>query len=93
MSEPIVYIDTSEIQRGKLEALKSAMSELVKFVETSEPSLIAYNAYLNEEGTRMTVVHVHRDSASLEFHMKVAGSVFPKFVSSSSCFRSMSTAS
>ena len=80
MSEPIVYVDTSEIRAGKLEELKSAMNELVKFVETSEPSLIAYNVYLNEEGTRMTVVHVHRDSAALEFHMKVAGPAFPKFV-------------
>jgi hypothetical protein len=80
MSEPIVYIDISEIREGKLEELKSAMSELVKFVETSEPRLIAYNVYFNEEDARMTVVHVHCDSASLEFHMKVAGAAFPKFV-------------
>jgi hypothetical protein len=80
MSEPIVYIDTSEIREGKLEELKSAMNELIKLVETSEPRLIAYNVYFNEEDTRMAVVHVHRDSASLEFHMKVAGPAFPKFV-------------
>lgn len=80
MFEPIVYIDTSEIREGKLEELKRAMNELVKFVEASEPRLIAYNVYLNEDGTRMTVVHAHRDSASLEFHMKVTGPAFPKFV-------------
>jgi quinol monooxygenase YgiN len=79
MSEPIVYIDTSEIREGALEELKRAMNELVKFVETNEPRLIAYNVYIKEDGTRMTVVHVHRDSASLEFHMKVAGPAFPKF--------------
>ena len=28
----------------------------------------------------MTVVHVHPDSASLEFHMKVVGPALPKFV-------------
>ena len=79
MSEPIVYIDTSEIREGKLEELKTAMNELVKFVEANEPRLIAYNVYIKEDGTRMTVVHVHRDSASLEFHMKVAGPAFPQF--------------
>jgi len=79
MSEPIVYIDTSEIRDGALEELKRAMSELVKFVEANEPRLIAYNVYIEESGTRMTVVHVHHDSASLEFHMKVAGPAFPKF--------------
>lgn len=55
------------------------MKELVELVETNEPRLIAYNVYFTEDGTRMTVVHVHLDSASLEFHMKVAGPSFPKF--------------
>ena len=79
MSELIVYVDTSEIQAGKLKELKTAMKELVKFIEANEPRLIAYNVYLEEDGTRMTVVHLHPDSASLEFHVKVAGPAFPKF--------------
>ncbi len=79
MSEPIVYIDCSEIREGKLEELKTAIIELVELVEANEPRLIAYNVYLTEDGTRMTVLHVHPDSASLEFHMKVAGPAFPKF--------------
>lgn len=79
MSEPIVYIDSSEIREGKLEELKKAMKELVEFVEANEPRLIAYNVYFKEDGTRMFVVHVHPDSASLKFHMKVAGPLFPKF--------------
>jgi len=79
MSEPIVYIDSSEIREGNLEELKKAMNELVEFVEANEPRLIAYNVYFKEDGTRMSVVHVHPDSASLEFHMKVAGPLFPKF--------------
>ena len=78
MSEPIVYIDSSEIREGKLEELKTAMNGLVEFVEANEPRLIAYNVYFKEDGTRMTVFHVHPDSASLEFHMKVAGPLFPK---------------
>ena len=79
MSEPIVYIDSSEIREGKLKELKTAMNGLVEFVEANEPRLIAYNVYFKEDGTRMTVFHVHPDSASLEFHMKVAGPLFPKF--------------
>jgi hypothetical protein len=73
VSEPIVYIDTSEIREGKLEELKTAMNEFVKFVETNEPRLIGYNVYLNADGTQMTIVHVHSDSTSLQFHMRVAG--------------------
>jgi quinol monooxygenase YgiN len=79
MSEPIVYIDYSEVRNGKIEELKTAMNELVELIESNEPQLIAYNVYFNEDDTRVTVVHVHADSASLEFHMKIAGSAFPKF--------------
>lgn len=80
MSEPVIYVDCSEIREGKFEQLKTAMNELVGFVKANEPRIIAYNVYLTGDGTRMTVVHVHPDSASLEFHMKVAGPAFPKLV-------------
>ena len=79
-SRPIVYIDRSEILEGKLEDLKAAMKGLAEFVETNEPRIIAYNVYFTEDGTRMTVMHVHPDTASLEFHMKAAGHAFSKFV-------------
>jgi hypothetical protein len=42
------------------------------------PPVLAYNVYLNDEGTLMTVVHVHRDSASLEYHLSVGGPAFRK---------------
>ena len=79
MSEPIVYVDHSEIRDGKFVELKAAMNELAEFVETNEPQLIAYNVYFNEDQTRMTVLHIHSDLASLEFHFKVAGRLFPRF--------------
>jgi hypothetical protein len=45
----------------------------------TSPQVIACNVYLSENGTRMTVVHIHPESSSLEFHMKVSGPAFPKF--------------
>jgi len=79
MSDPIVVIDSSAIEQGKLEELKAALKELVEFVEANEADPIAYNIYFNEDGTRMTVVQIHPSSASMEFHMKVAAPVFTKF--------------
>jgi hypothetical protein len=76
----IVYVDTSDVREGALEELKMGMSELVDFVEANEPRLIAYNVYFSDDGNRMTVVHVHPDTASLEYHMEVAGPVFRHFV-------------
>jgi len=76
MSESIVYIDRSEIVEGKLEVLKEGIRNLVDFVHEREPQLISYGFFINDEATQMTVVAVHPDSASLEFHMEVAGPVF-----------------
>jgi quinol monooxygenase YgiN len=80
MSESIVIIDRSEIREGKLDDVKKAMSELVEFAEANEPRMIAYSVYLDPDGTRVTVLQVHPDSASAEYHMSVAGSSFKKFV-------------
>lgn len=79
MHRPIVYIDTSAIRDGKLDELERAMRHLAGFVETNVPQLISYGFFLDEKRTRMTVVAVHRDSASLEFHMDVGGAEFRKF--------------
>jgi hypothetical protein len=76
MSRPLVYVDTSEVREGALEELRGGIRELVKFVDANEPQLIAYNVYLSDDGRQMTVVHIHADSASLEYHMDVAG---PRF--------------
>jgi hypothetical protein len=80
MSDAIVYVDTSDVREGALEELKTAIKELVEFIEANEPRLLAYNVYFSDDGTTMTVVHVHPDSASLEYHMEVAGPVFRRFV-------------
>ncbi|MFW6103044.1 MAG: hypothetical protein ACOC7M_01975 [Chloroflexota bacterium] len=76
---PVVYVDRSEIVEGKIGDLKSAISDLSQFVSAMEPRIVSYAAYFSADEKRMTVIHVHPDSASLETHMDVAGSQFPKF--------------
>ena len=75
--QPIVYVDTSEVRAGRLTELKAAMVDLSEFVEANEPQLLAYHVYFSEDGSRMTVLHLNPDSASLAFHMEVAGPKFP----------------
>jgi quinol monooxygenase YgiN len=79
MSEPWISLDTSLIRDGRLAELKEAVAELVEFVRSNEPRLIAYEIYFDEAGSRMTVVQVHPDSASMEYHMTVAGPAFAGF--------------
>ena len=75
MPGPLVYIDTAEIREGALGNLKPAIEELASFVK-AHAQLIAYNVYLSDDGARMNVMHLHRDSASLEYHMNMAGPAF-----------------
>jgi quinol monooxygenase YgiN len=79
MSEPLISLDTSLIRDGRLDELKEAVAELVEFVRSNEPRAIAYEIYFDEAGSRMTVVQVHPDSASMEYHMTVAGPAFAGF--------------
>jgi len=78
MAGPIVYIDRSDVTTGSLADLRAAVSGLVAFVEAREPQLIAYGFYIDDAGSTMTVVAVHPDSASLEFHLDIGGPEFRK---------------
>jgi hypothetical protein len=77
-SEPIVYIDHSDIRRDSIDELKAGIRRLVDFIDASEPRLLAYGFYLHDEAATMTVVAVHPDSASLELHMDIGGAEFSK---------------
>jgi quinol monooxygenase YgiN len=72
MAAPFIVIRTFTIKEGKLEGFKQFLREFFKIIEANEPRLLAINAYVNEEGTEVTFVHVHPDAASMEFHEKVA---------------------
>lgn len=79
MSEPLVYVDTSDVRDGALGELEGAIEELARFVEVNVPEVLAYNVYLSDDGSEMTVVHVHADATSLDRHLEVGGPVFRKF--------------
>ena len=77
-SEPIVYIDHSDVRDGSLEELKAGVRRLVDFIDAREPQLISYGFYVDEAASKMTVVAVHPDSASLELHMEIGIAEFRK---------------
>jgi hypothetical protein len=77
-TEPIVYIDHSDIREGSLEELKAGVQRIVDFIDARETQLIAYGFYIDEEAAKMTVVAVHPDSASLELHMDIGMVEFRK---------------
>ena len=79
MSDPLIYVDRSEVREGKLVELRVAIEELADFVTENEPQLLSYAAFIDADGRHMTVIHIHRDPESLDLHLAVAGPRFARF--------------
>jgi hypothetical protein len=71
MPGPFIFIATNRLKPGASEAERRRVPGLVDFIEEGEPRLLAFNEYLNADRTEVTVVQVHPDAASMEFHMGV----------------------
>src|SRR5437660_6702235 len=69
MAGPFIFIATNRLKPGKVDAERHRVPGLVDFIEANEPRLIAFNEYVNDEGTEVAVVQVNPDAASFEFHM------------------------
>jgi hypothetical protein len=77
--EAIVYVDRSAVRPGKADSLITALTELAALVETRHDQIVAYLVHLDASRSTVSIVHIHRDAASLDRHLAVAGPEFPKF--------------
>jgi hypothetical protein len=71
MSGPFIFIATNRLREGKLAEERERAAELSSFIQASEPQLLAFNEYANEDGTEVGVVQIHPGAASMELHMEV----------------------
>jgi hypothetical protein len=73
MTGPFIFIATNRLRDGRFDAEQRRVPELSGFIEANEPRLIAFNEYANGDCSEVTVVQVHPDAASMEWHMGVVG--------------------
>jgi quinol monooxygenase YgiN len=71
MSQPFIAIATLRIKEGKLDDFTRSYREVVETVKEHEPRVIAFHGFVNEDGTEMTIIQVHPDTASMDVHMQV----------------------
>jgi hypothetical protein len=71
MPSPFIFIATNRLKEGKLADERDRADDLASFIEANEPQFLAFNEYVNEDGTEVGIVQIHPDSASMEFHMDV----------------------
>ena len=67
MSGPFIFIATNRLKPGKLADERKRVPGLVDFVDANEPRLIAFNEYVNDDGTEVAVVQIHPDADSMAF--------------------------
>jgi hypothetical protein len=70
MSEPIVFISNQRVKEGKLEGYKQYYRQVAEQAKADKPGTIAHLAYLNEEGTELSIIHIFPDSEGIELHME-----------------------
>lgn len=56
MSAPVIFVTTARVKEGRVEDFKQFTKELVRSFEAREPQIVAFNVFLNEEGTEMTSI-------------------------------------
>jgi hypothetical protein len=71
MSGPFIFIATNRLKPGALEAEKRRVPQLCEFIEANEPRVLAFNEYVDDDGSEVAVVQVHPDAESMEFHMGI----------------------
>jgi hypothetical protein len=72
MAGPFIFISQSRIKDGRLDDFKRGLREMAEFVETNEPRVIAFEAYVNDDATEVTGIQIHPDADSMAFHMQIA---------------------
>jgi len=70
MSEPIVFISNQRIKEGKLDGYKQYYRQVAELTEADKPGTVAHLAYVNEDGTELSIVHIIPDAGSIDAHAR-----------------------
>ena len=70
MPEPIVFISHSRVKEGQLASLKDLFRETVPMIEHDKPGTVVFQAYTNEDGTEVHIVHAFPDADAMDRHLE-----------------------
>lgn len=70
MSEPIVFISHQRVKEGKLDGYKQYYREVAEMTERNKPGTLAHLAYVNDDGTEISIFHIFPDTEAMALHMR-----------------------
>jgi hypothetical protein len=71
MPGPFILIATHRLKPGALDAERRRVPGLSEFIESHEPRVIAFNEYADPDRNEVSVVQIHPDPESMEFHAQL----------------------
>jgi quinol monooxygenase YgiN len=72
VSAPYIFITTQSTTEGSLQDYLEHNLAFAEFLKASEPSLVDFQVYIDQQRTEVTLVFVFRDAEAAEIHMQVA---------------------
>jgi hypothetical protein len=77
---PFIYITTHRVEDEVRAELETLLVEYHRLLLEEEPDLLEHYAYFDDSRGELTLIQIHRDAASAERHMQVAGELIQKGV-------------
>jgi hypothetical protein len=72
MTEPVVFVSRFRVKEGKLDGLKKEFRGVMQMLEAEKPRTTAQLAYLDDTGTKLSIVHVFADADTMDSHFEGA---------------------
>ena len=70
MTQPIVFISHSAIKDGQLEAFRAFIRTGAEALEADKPGTVVFLAYLDEDASEVSIVHVFPDADAMNAHLQ-----------------------
>jgi quinol monooxygenase YgiN len=70
MSGPIVFISHNAVKDNKLEGFRVAFGEVAVAMNAEKPGTVVYLAFADEDGPKISVVHVFPDAEAMGQHLQ-----------------------
>ena len=72
MTEPVVFVSHFTVRSGRLNELRQQFRQVLEMLEAEKARTTAQLTYLDETGTKASIVHVSADAATMDIHFQGA---------------------
>jgi hypothetical protein len=72
MNQPVVFVSHFSVKEDKLNELKQQVREVLQMLEAEKARTTAQLAYLDDTGTKLSIVHVFADADTMDIHIQGA---------------------